>query len=205
VQLTTTPASGCTFVNWSGGLAGTANPQTVTMSGPQTVTANFQCAEAPPTAFLTGYASAGKPLRNDFTGWAGMRLTVGASPLSVSSLGRICVANNALTHTVKFVNAGTGSDVSGASASVSMAGCTPGQFVYSSISPVTLPAATSYYLVSQETQGGDQWYDQGVVSGGNVAAVNSAVYSYSGSWYPIGSVGTSYVPPNFQYSINSKQ
>jgi hypothetical protein len=36
-----------------------------------------------------------------------------------------------------------------------MTGCTPGQFVYSSISPVTLPAAASYYLVSQETQGGD--------------------------------------------------
>jgi len=127
-----------------------------------------------------------------------MKLTVGANPLTVSLLGRICVANNALTHTVKFVNASTGSDVSGASASVNMAGCTPGQFVYTSITPITLAAATSYYLVSQETQGGDQWCDQGAVSSTNVAAVNSAVYFYNGTWYPIGSPNTSYVPPNFQ-------
>ena len=84
VQLTATPASGCTFVNWTGALTGTTNPQTVTMSGPQTVTANFQCTAAPGTAFVTGYASSGQSLRNDFTGWVGMKLTVGATPLSQS-------------------------------------------------------------------------------------------------------------------------
>jgi hypothetical protein len=132
-----------------------------------------------------------------------MKLTVGANPLTVSALGRICLANNALTHTVQFVNASTGSVVAGASASVNMAGCTAGQFVYSSISPVTLAAGTSYYLVSQETQGGDLWYDQGSVSSTGDAAVNSAAYFYSGNWYPINSANTSYVPPNFQYSVNA--
>ncbi|MGA2715763.1 MAG: protease pro-enzyme activation domain-containing protein [Bryobacteraceae bacterium] len=200
VQLTAAPSVGCTFVNWTGALTGTTNPQTVTMSGPQSVTASFQCTAAPGTAFVTGYASSGPPLRNDFTGWVGMKLTVGANPITVSSLGRICVANNTQAHTVKFVNAGTASDVTGASASVSMAGCTAGQFVYTAISPATLTAGASFYLVSQETQGGDRWYDQGAISAATVAAVNSSVYFYSGNWYPIGSANSSYVPPNFQYT-----
>jgi hypothetical protein len=202
VQLTATPAAGCTFVDWTGAVTGSVNPVTVTMSAAQTVTANFQCSAPPPagTSFVTGYALSGQSLRNDFTGWVGMKLTVGANPLTVSSLGRICVANNAQTHTVKFVNAGTGSDVGGASASVSMTGCTPGQFVYSSISPVTLPAAASYYLVSQETQSGDRWYDQGSISATTDASVNNSVYFYAGNWYPVNSTNTSYVPPNFQYS-----
>ena len=80
-----------------------------------------------------------------------------------------------------------------------MAGCTAGQFVYSAIGSITLPARASYYLVSQETQGGDRWYDQGAISTANVATVNSSVYFYNGSWYPIGGGNTSYAPPNFQY------
>lgn len=202
VQLTAVPAANCTFVDWTGNASGAANPTTVTMSASLSVTAVFQCTGAPPssTAFLTGYGLSGQSLRNDFTGWAGMKLTTGANPPAISSLGRICVANNSQTHTVKFVNASTATDVPGATAQVSMAGCTPGQFVSSSVSSITLQASTSYYLVSQETQGGDQWYDQSAVSTAAVASVNSAVYSWNGSWYPIGSANTSYVPPNFQYT-----
>ncbi len=196
VQLTATPASGCTFVNWTGGL--TANPQTVTMSAPQTVTANFQCSGPPPAGFVTSYAVNSPPLRNDYPGFVGMKLTVGSSPLTVSSLGRICVANNAQTHTVKFVKASDGSDV--ASASVNMAGCTPGQFVYQAISPATLTAGASYYLASQETQGGDRWYDEGTITAAAGAVVNSGAYLYNGNWYTAGPANTSYVPPNFQYS-----
>jgi uncharacterized OsmC-like protein len=199
VQLTATAATGCAFANWSGALSGSANPQTVTMTAAQTVTANFQCTTLPSTSFLTGYALNGPSLRNDFGGWVGMKLTVGASPLTVSSLGRICVAGNSQTHAVKFVNAGDGSDVAGASATIGMAGCTPGQFVYGAVSSINLPVGASYYLVSQEVSGGDRWYDFGAVSATNAAAVNSAVYFYGGNWIPVASANTSYVPPNFQY------
>jgi hypothetical protein len=201
VQLTAAPAVGCTFQNWSGALSGATNPQAVTLPAPITVTANFQCSGPPPTSFLTGYALNGPSLRSDFTGWVGMKLTLGTTPLSVSALGRICVANNSQTHTVKFVKVSDGSDVAGASVSVNMAGCTPNQFAYASITPITLAAGTSYYLVSQETQGGDRWYEQSGVSTTNVAAVNSSVYFYNANWYPIGAANTSYVPPNFQYSM----
>jgi hypothetical protein len=204
VQLTATPAVNCTFSSWSGGLTGSASPTFIIMSAPQTVTANFQCTVTPPssTVFLTGYALNGPSLRNDFTGWVGMKLTAGASALTVSSLGRLCVAGNSQAHTVKFVNAATGSDVAGASASVNMAGCTEGQFVYQAISPVTLSAGAAYYLVTQETQGGDRWYDQGTVSTTTDAAVSSAIYAWNGSWYPA-SAASSYVPPNFQYSVSA--
>ncbi|MBZ5724795.1 MAG: hypothetical protein LAP87_07335, partial [Acidobacteriia bacterium] len=41
VQLTAAPSANFQFANWSGDLAGAANPQTVTMSAPHTVTASF--------------------------------------------------------------------------------------------------------------------------------------------------------------------
>src|SRR5204863_10117071 len=123
-------------------------------------------------AFLTGYALNGPPLRNDFTGFVGMQFTVGASALNVSALGRIFITGNSGTHTVKLVQAATGTDVPGGSVSVSMAGGVAGQFKYIALgSPVTLQANTAYYLVCQETSGADQWYDTGGVSSTTAGAV----------------------------------
>jgi uncharacterized repeat protein (TIGR01451 family) len=44
VPVTATPNSGFAFVNFTGGLTGTTNPQNLTVTGPTTVTANFQVA-----------------------------------------------------------------------------------------------------------------------------------------------------------------
>jgi uncharacterized repeat protein (TIGR02543 family) len=41
VQLTVTPAAGYDFVNWTGALTGNTNPESITMDGAKTVTANF--------------------------------------------------------------------------------------------------------------------------------------------------------------------
>ena len=43
VQLTALPASGCAFSNFTGDLTGGINPQTIVMSAPRSVTANFVC------------------------------------------------------------------------------------------------------------------------------------------------------------------
>jgi hypothetical protein len=198
VSLTATPAGGCSFTGWDGALSGSVNPQPVTLSAPRSVTANFQCSTPPGQSFLTGFALNNPSLRRDFTGWVGMRFTTGASAMTISSLGRICVAGNAATHAVKLVSAATNSDVT--SASVNMAACSAGQFVYAPIAPVVLPAGASFYLASQEVSGGDQWYDLGGVSATNAAVVNSAVYSSGSSWLSIGAVNSSYVPANFLYS-----
>ncbi len=203
VQLTAAPSPVCIFLNWSGALSGNTSSQALTMSGPLTTTANFQCSGPASTNFLTGYALNGPGVRNNFGGWVGMKVTVGASPLSVSAVGRICVAGNSGTHSVKFVSASTGSDVPGGSASLNMSGCSAAQFLYASLaSPITLQANTSYYVVSQEVNGGDQWYDYGTVSSTIVATVNNSIYSATGSnWSAVGAANTSYVPVDFQYSL----
>jgi len=106
-------------------------------------------------------------LRNNYTGWMGMKFTVGSNNILASQLGRWVTPGNSGTHAVKLVNAATGLDVPGASTSVTLAGATSGQFQYSTLaSPVGLSASTSYYLLSQETSGGDQWYDYNIPAGG---------------------------------------
>jgi uncharacterized repeat protein (TIGR01451 family) len=153
-------------------------------------------------AFLTGYALNGPSLRTDFGGFVGMRFTVGSSALTVSALGRLFITGNSGTHTLKLVQASAGTDVPGGSVSISMVGGVSGQFKYVSLgSPVTLQANTAYYLVSQETSGGDQWYDTGTVSSTSAGAVNSSIYSFNNSvnWYLYNTANTSYVPANFQY------
>ncbi|HLG95335.1 MAG TPA: LamG-like jellyroll fold domain-containing protein [Bryobacteraceae bacterium] len=205
VQFTAVPASGCTFTGWGGDMAGTVNPQSLTISAPHSVIGNFQCS-APVTnaVFITAYSQSSAVLRNDFTGWVGTTFTVGGAPLSVTSLGRVCASGNAASHTVKIVHGtANGTDLAGASTAVTMAGCTPGQFVYASLaSPVTLQAGTSYHLVTQELAGGDRWYDYGGVSVSSDAAILNSVFSPdSATWLPAGPANTSYVPANFQYSI----
>ena len=204
VQLTATAGPGCTLLNWTGNVSGSSNPLSATMTAPLAVTANFTCGP-PPTTFLTGYLLNGPRLRNDFGGWVGMKLALGANSLTVSSLGRICVAGNSQTHTVKFVNAGNGLDVPGGSTSVNMAGCVAGQFVYGAPgSSFTLQANAAYYLVSQEINGGDQWYEAGAISTASDAAVSNSVFSSdSSNWNSAYWANTSYVPPNFKYSIVS--
>lgn len=155
------------------------------------------------TAFITG--SSPGAARNDFDGWVGMIMTVGADPLVVSSMGRVCVAGNSGTHIVKFVDANSGVDIAGASVSVNMAGCTPGQYVYSALSNlITLQPGVTYYLVNNEGYGGDNWQDWGPVTYTSAATVNDSVYSPNSSyWKPIHKASNSYGPPNFQYSIGS--
>lgn len=148
--------------------------------------------------FVTGFN--GTALRNNFGGYVGMQLTVGAKPLVVYSVGRVCASGNAQSHIVEFVNASTGSAVSGGSATVTMSGCQAGQFVYAALNPpITLPAGGSYYLASSEAYGGDEWYDSGSITTTAAATVSHSVYSSGGSWYPIGAVNTSYGPVSFQY------
>jgi uncharacterized repeat protein (TIGR02543 family) len=54
VTLTATPNTGYSFSGWSGDLSGTANPTSVTMNGPKTVTANFTATSVTPTAYDFG-------------------------------------------------------------------------------------------------------------------------------------------------------
>ena len=151
------------------------------------------------TAFLTSQTLG--PVRNNYTGFVGMAITVGSTPLSVTSLGRIVVSGNSSSHVVKLVQA-NGADVPGGSVTWSPAGGTAGQYKYVSLaSPVALLANTTYYLVSQETAGGDFWYDLGPVTTTGVASIPGATYSDASNKYVVlgAYANYSYVPVNFQY------
>lgn len=109
-----------------------------------------------PTAFVSGHSMG--ILRNDLSGWFGLKFTIGSTALNVSELARWVAPGNTGNHTVKLVNAATGVDV--ASTVVATSGSADGQFKYASLPlMVTLSANTSYYLLTQETVGGDLWYD----------------------------------------------
>jgi hypothetical protein len=155
----------------------------------------------PPTAtpFIATQALAA-PIRNDYTGWVGMRFTVGSSPLSVTSLGRMCVAGNSGQHTVKLVLATTNADVPGGSVTINMAGCTPGQYAYASLpSAMVLNAGISFILVTQETAKGDFWYDFDNVLGTKAGIINGGVYWDGLTFVTIPVASTSYGPLNFLY------
>src|SRR6185369_13799083 len=151
------------------------------------------------TAFVTSTTPGAA--RNDFVGWLGMKITVGASPVTVTALGRYMLSGNSQTHTVKLVNASTGLDVAGGSVSLSMSGGTAGQFKYATLgSSVTLAANTAYYLVSQEFPGGDQWYDDTTVVATTSVAVCTGPVLNNGSWTVRSPANTTFVPMSFKYS-----
>jgi len=143
-------------------------------------------------------------LRNDYSGWVGMRITVGSDPITVTSLARIFVKDNKLIHTVKLVDATTGDDVSGAG--VFLSGGTNGKFTYMDLAkPVVLQAKKSYYLVSDETKDSDLWYDgDSRVITNNVATADGIVYFSMEEktfckWVFIEAAGASFVPVDFKY------
>src|SRR5207237_5795779 len=70
------------------------------------------------------------PVRNNYTGWVGMRFTVGSTSLAVNALGRMCVAGNSGVHTMKLVQTSTNGDLAGGTITINMAGCSAGQYSY---------------------------------------------------------------------------
>jgi hypothetical protein len=93
-----------------------------------------------------------------------------------------------------------------------MAGCSAGNFQYTAISAITLQAGTKYYLTSQETNGGDSFYDQGYDSTATsvtlaaVATIAGAPNS-TGVWSlqapPAGNPNDTYGPVSLLYATGS--
>lgn len=153
--------------------------------------------------FITGQTLSTN-IRNNFNGWLGMKFTVGSSPIVVRELARWIVSTSgAGTHTVKLVDAVTRANLPNGSVSISTVGAPVG-FKYGTLpAPVTLEANTSYYLVSQEAVGGDQWYnsDTVVTSSGGAATVVNHVSSSNSIVFTNGTIpANTYGPLNFTYS-----
>lgn len=153
----------------------------------------------PGTSFVSSVNLGTAPLRNDFSGSVGMQITVGSTAISVSQLCRYYVSGNSGTHTLTLA---TTAGVALGSVSINMGAGTPdanGFKCATLASGIGLAANTSYYVVSSETNGGDQWRDYNVtLTPTSVGSIPSAVYN-AGSYTTYGSTGNSYGPVNLYY------
>jgi len=155
-----------------------------------------------PVPFVTGQTLS-TTIRSDYSGWVGMKFTVGATPITVCELGRWVLSGNTASHTVKLADATTGNDLPGASVTVATAGAPVG-FKYATLAaPVTLNAYSSYYLLCQETLNGDKWYQGNttLIPAPGVATINNAASTKDGITYTnaLGS-NNCHVPVSFTYS-----
>jgi len=159
-------------------------------------------AAPPSTAFIL--TASGSTRGGDYE--IGLVFTVGASNITITSLGRLCFSGNTGVHAVSIYSAPTsGSPVLVATANVSTAGITSGTWNYAAAS-ATLTAGVQYALVSSEsTASGDQFLEAGgsVLTSTGVATINGAAYRNAGSTgaftVPGTGTNTGYVVPNFKY------
>jgi hypothetical protein len=156
------------------------------------------------SAFITGRT--GGALMNDYTGPIGMEITC-MQACHIVALGRFCVTGNNATHSLMVK--GSGTIQAGQCLSVNAALGTPGTWQYAYYTtPLPLTNGDTYFVLSQEANGSDQWYD---VSGTVTPAVTSAIELdgaevCSGSCADIGAVGNSpgeldYGPVNFLFTV----
>jgi hypothetical protein len=129
--------------------------------------------------------------RNNFTGWVGMRINVGARPIVVQALGRLFVPGTASSHDVKIIRVSDQAQI--ALGTVTKDPQVPFNAVsYVPITPVTLSANTQYFVVSQETSGQDFWYDSQVVPASTIssaaATLTGAVTSIDGTNWIISTI-----------------
>lgn len=139
--------------------------------------------------------------RNDFSGWVGFRFTIGASSITLKSLGRWCKAGNVQNHTVVIVpNGGT---VEAPIATVVINGASASDdYAFADIADANLSSGATYFIMSHEFDGGDLWYDfdTTIITTLDVTDDRGS-YCVAGSPISVGVPGTAFVTPNFKYSL----
>jgi hypothetical protein len=138
-------------------------------------------------SFVTGETLT--TLGTTFTGCLGMKITVGASPVTVYGLGRWVVAGNGGNHYMYLLNS-SGTIVASYYLGITTVGALPGHFVYTPVTTTgvagapsyTMSAGQVYYVMSSEiaanvgTQA-DAWYN------GNTAVTGTGPFTVTGSAY----------------------
>lgn len=104
-----------------------------------------------------------KDSQNDWSGWQGMRITVGEKPVVVYKMGRYRGAAQLDNHAMRIVRADDKAVVAAVAAGVKESKDEMG-FVYGVFGqPIILAPRTSYYLLCQELKGGDTWHTSDTV------------------------------------------
>lgn len=157
---------------------------------------------APRTTAVTG-ATLGSAVSN-ISGWVGHKFTVGATPITVYELGRYVLSGNSNSHQLRIARASDGVEVT--QANVNTSGVAAGTFVYARCAPVTLQANTTYYLLTQETSGGDTVGDaaSSVTTNGAYTVVQPATATYNSStrlysFTDVSGAGKTYGPVSLRY------
>lgn len=125
----------------------------------------------------------------------GMKIIVGGSPITVTSLGRWVISGNSQTHTLRLRNSSC-ADL--ATVTVNCSGAPTGQYLYGSITPTVLSASTTYYVFSDENNSGDLWYSLQAVTTTAVVSDIEGAFDSGGCTLTAGN-GFSYVPVNLLY------
>jgi hypothetical protein len=146
-------------------------------------------------------------LRYNYTGPVGCGFTC-ASNSTCRALGRFVVSGNTQTHVVALCSP---SFTVLAYATVTSSGATPGTYAYANLAtPYPLTAGVVYYILSQETSGGDKWYDYDTTATATSEASYPLGWCYAAGTLPdalsgcVGSgigAGNVFGPVNMQYTI----
>jgi lysophospholipase L1-like esterase len=147
----------------------------------------------------------GGTLGGGYRGYAGFVFTTGSSPITVTTLGRWVAPGNSATHVVEIAQGGSSPSVLG-SVTVPTAGVTSGAFNYVSLAtPITLSANTTYYVLSQETNSGDQFYNGDTqLTTTPVGSITNSAYTPDNVTFSIATSGSqSFGPVSFQYTAGS--
>lgn len=139
---------------------------------------------------------------NNFTAEIGFKFVCTANR-TITQLGRWKIAGNSQVHTNTIRDSG------GAllgSVAVDMSTATAGQFNFATLgSPIAVTAGNTYYVMTTEINGGDQWYNDNVGQTGSVSTDFTAMESSFTSGYYDGSLhavnaSSIYGPTNFKFT-----
>ncbi|SDS22682.1 Right handed beta helix region [Paenibacillaceae bacterium GAS479] len=120
--------------------------------------------------------SGGQP-RSGWSGYAGMKFTIGSTSIMLTALGRKFEAGNFETHLLRLLDANTKALVT--EAKVRPDGAQAGDFRYAQLyEPVRLFPGRSYYLVSKENYGGDSWISGSIsASLPEIGSIDGPIYA----------------------------
>lgn len=138
--------------------------------------------------------------RNNFTGVTGATVVIGSKPITIKSLARWVISGNTLSHNLYFVRQ---SDQNIMCSAVINTSSLPVGFNYITVPDTILASGITYYLLSSETNGGDQWYDLNTaITTTSVASCTNNAYSTSlpGTFFQNSSANHPFVPLDFTYT-----
>jgi hypothetical protein len=139
---------------------------------------------------------------NNYGGWAGMEILVGANSLNIQEVGRVRAPGNVQQHAIKIVDKTSLTDLT--TVILDTVGGMDGKMQTAPVpNPVTLNKNSSYYIISKEIAGGDLFYqdDSTVQTTGVATVVNAIKGDQIGPYITSGGPNHSFGPVTFKYTV----